>query len=416
MNNSHPARKLRRPLGAALGFLPALMAFAYAPSSSAGATFKIDDTKWLSIGAGLRTSFDAQEDGTAHGTDWSNNFNLDNMRLYVNAQVYKYIKLEFNTEVKAGTSSSGDSIRVLDAIGKFEFDPAFNIWGGRMLVPAERRELNGPFYSAIYDIYSSGTPFESSDFNTQFESNGTSAGAAGRDQGATIWGSVYEGRAQYAVGVFQGLVNGANQNDDLLYAQRLSYNFLDVEKNPGYYTSGTYYGKGGDILTLAVSNQYQYHGAGTVNDPGSFRGTAVDLLYEQNMPNNAGVLTFNGEYKNYGITGFNMASRKLVTNGITNGFAMFEGQSFDTSVMYLVPGKVGIGQFQPYLRYVEVMPIDSSDRNTFEGGLNYIIDGHNAKIMLMYNYGDLATKGLNYTDTASGPHVSSVRLGLQLQI
>ena len=405
-----------RCLAAAKWLLPALMVFSYVPEASAGATFKIDDTKWLSIGAGLRTAFYAQEKGAANGSGWSNNFYLDNMRLYVNGQIHKYIKMEFNTEVKAGTNT-GDSIRVLDAIGKFEFEPWLNSWGGRMLVPAERRELNGPFYSAVYDIFATGTPFESSDFNIEFKNNGTSAGAYGRDQGVTIWGSVFDGgRFQYAVGAFQGLVNGANQNDDLLYAQRVSYNFWEVEKNPGYYTSGTYFGKGGDILTVGASNQYQYHGAGTVNDPGSFRGTAVDVLMEKVLPNNSGVITFNGEYKNYGVTGFGMASRRLVQSGAVLGFAMFEGQAYDVSLMYLLPNKVAIGQFQPYLRYVEVMPIDSSNRNNYEAGLNYIIDGHNAKISLNYNYGDLMTKGLNYTNTVTGDHVSAVRLAFQLQI
>ena len=415
MNNTLKASTLAYRGRVAKCLLPAWLALAGMPDAYAGATFKIDDTKWLSIGAGIRTAFYAQEKGAANGSGWANNFYLDNMRLYVNAQVHKYIKMEFNTEVKAGTNT-GDSIRVLDAIGKFEFEPWFNIWGGRMLVPAERRELNGPFYSAVYDIFAAGTPFESSDFNTEFKTNGTSAGAYGRDQGVTIWGSAYDGgRFQYAVGVFQGLVNGANQNDDLLYAQRVSYNFLEIEKNPGYYTSGTYFGKGGDILTLGVSNQYQYHGAGTVHDPGSFRGTAVDVLFEKVLSNRA-VLTFNGEYKNYGITGFSMASRRLVESGAVLGFAMFEGQAYDVSLMYLLPDKVLIGQFQPYVRYVEVMPIDSSNRNNYEAGLKYIIDGHNANISLNYNYGDLLTKRLNYTDNVTGDHVSAVRLAFQLQI
>ncbi len=36
-----------------------------------------------------------------------------------------------------------------------------------------------------------------------------------------------------------------------MYAGRLTYNFLNPEKNPGYYTSGTYFGTAGDILALA---------------------------------------------------------------------------------------------------------------------------------------------------------------------
>jgi len=379
----------------------------YVPSSHAGATFKIDDTKWISIGAGLRTSFTATEEA-ANAGKWSNDFNLDNIRLYLNGQIHKYFKIEFNTDCQ--TCGDGGEMRILDAIGKFEFDPMFNIWMGRMLVPAERREMNGPFFSAVYDIFEVGTPFEPSDFNTTIRSNGTSAGSYGRDDGATIWGSFFDGRFQYAAGFFRGLRNGANVDDNILYAQRFAYNFLEVEKNPGYYTSGTYYGKGGDILTLGVSNQYQEDGAGTQADPGQFRGTAVDVLFEKPL-DDMGVVTVNGEYKNYGIKGYGMASR--LGGG---GFAMFEGDAYDVSAMYLFPQKVWIGQFQPYVRYVNVDPVKSAGRDNYEAGINYIIDGHNARISLIYRYGDLVTKGLDYSSTAAGDDVSSIKLGFQLQI
>ena len=51
----------------------------------AGATFKIDETKWISIGAGLRTSFSAREDAAGARSDkWSKDFRIDNLRLYIN--------------------------------------------------------------------------------------------------------------------------------------------------------------------------------------------------------------------------------------------------------------------------------------------------------------------------------------------
>ncbi len=381
---------------------------AYSTLSNAGATFKIDETKWISIGAGLRTSFRATEEG-AKDTKWTNDFNLDNIRLYLNAQLHEYIKLEFNTDCQ--TCGNGGEVRVLDAIAKFEINPLFNLWVGRMLVPAERREMNGPFYSAVYNIFSAGTPFESSDFNLTIKSDGTSAGSFGRDDGATFWGSTFQGRLQYAVGFFRGLRGGANADDNILYAQRVAFNFWDVEKNPGYYTSGTYYGSAGDILTLAVSNQYQEDGAGTTSDAGDLRATSVDLLMEKVL-GNGGVVTLNGEYKNYGISsGYSQASRDA-----GGGFAMFEGDAYDVSGMYLFPQKLWIGKAQPFVRYVNVEPEDSADRDVYEAGLNYIIDSHNARISLTWQYGDLLTKGLDYSSSASGDDVHSISMGFQLQI
>lgn len=385
-------------------------------NATAGATFKIDDTKWVSVGAGLRTSFRAQE--SAAGTDgdkWNNDFNLDNIRLYINGQIHKYLKVEFNTDCQ--TCGNGGEVRVLDAIGKFEVNPYANLWVGRMLVPAERREMNGPFYSAVYNIFSAGTPFEPADYNLTIKSDGTSAGSFGRDDGATFWGAAVDGRLQYAVGFFRGLRGGANADDNILYAQRFAYNFWDVEKNPGYYTSGTYYGKGGDILTVGISNQYQESGAGSLESPGNFRGTTADVLLEKVLPDGS-AFTFNGEYKNYGITGpYSQAVRDAEGSpGEPNQFSMFEGNAYDVSAMYLFPQKIGIGQFQPYVRYVNVEPDTSADREVYEAGVNYIIDGHNAKIFAAYQYGDLLTKGLNYKSDASGESVSQMMVGFQWQI
>ncbi len=389
-------------------------AVAYSPLSNAGATFKIDDTKWVSVGAGLRTSFTSTEEAAA-GTKWSNDFSIDNMRLYVNAQIHEYIKMEFNTECQF-CGSNGGEMKILDAIAKFEFNDYLNLWVGRMLVPAERREMNGPFYSANYNVFSTGTPFESADFAGPGSGVGAgTAGLYGRDDGVTLWGAAFEGRLQYAFGVFNGLQSDgtvANADDNLLYAQRIAYNFWDVEKNPGYYTSGTYYGGGGDILTLGISNQYQEDGAGTVADSGDFRGTAVDLLMEKVL-DNGGVITFNGEYKNYAVSsGYSQATR----DSATAGWSMFEGDAYDVGAMYLFPEKVFIGQFQPFIRYTNTMPTNSADRDAYEAGVNYIIDGHNAKIMLNWHYGDRTTKGLDYSSDAAGDDVHSVTLGFQLQI
>ncbi len=407
------ANKIFKPKQYVKAFSAAVLAtsmLGYTSVSNAGATFKIDDTKWVSIGAGLRTSFTATEEAAA-GSKWSNDFSLDNMRLYLNAQIHEYIKLEFNTECQFCGSNGGD-IKVLDAIGKFEFNQYINIWAGRMLVPAERREMNGPFYSAVFNIFSTGTPFDPADFGGPAGIGPDQAGLYGRDDGVTLWGSLMEGRLQYAFGLFNGLRGSANTDDNLLYAQRIAYNFWDVEKNPGYYTSGTYYGSGGDILTLAISNQYQEDGAGTATDKGDFRGTAIDILMEKVL-GNGGVVTINGEYKNYAITnGYSQASR----DSLTPGWNMFEGNAYDISAMYLFPQKIAIGQFQPFVRLTNTLPDNSSDRTAYEAGVNYVIDGHNALISLNWHYGDRITKGLDYSTDASGDKVHSVTLGLQLQI
>ena len=388
------------------------LAMGHMANSHAGATFKIDDTKWVSLGLGLRSSFTTTEGAAGPtGNQWSNDFALDNARLYFAGQLHKYLKVEFNTETQ--TANNGGEVRILDAIAKVEYNNYANLWVGRMLVPGERREMNGPFYSGIYQTFGAGTPFEPADYNLTIKNDGTSAGSYGRDDGATIWGAAFSDRLQYAFGFFRGLRGGANVNDNIMYAQKVSYNFWEVEKNPGYYTSGTYYGKGGDILTISGNNQYQNQGAGVLGTPADFRGTGVDILMEKILPNKA-VLTLEGDYKNYG---FNGAYNEIARNTKPGGFDMFAGQAYDVSGMYMFPEKLGYGFVQPYLRYVNINPNGSTNRNSYQTGINYVIDGHNAVVSLNYIYGDMATKGItNYTAGVKGDSASTLMLGFQWQI
>ena len=185
---------------------------------------------------------------------------------------------------------------------------------------------------------------------------------------------------------------------------------MNVEKNPGYYTSSTYYGKGGDILTLAFAIQHQAGGNGTAAAPGDFTGFSTDLLFEKVL-GNSGVVTLEGEYKYFDS---NLSAAALATPGC---FCLFDGHAWTATGLYLFPQKVGIGQFQPYVRYTANNSHNSADSDEFEVGTNYIIDGHNARISLFYQYGDIATKGrFNFTPSASGKNVSAIKIGLQLQL
>ncbi|HVN88075.1 MAG TPA: hypothetical protein VMW17_24800 [Candidatus Binatia bacterium] len=381
-----------------------------ASEARAGGKISIDDTKWISIGLGGRTSFSAVEDATPAGSGFSKDFNLDNARIYISGQVHKYLKFELNTECAFCGNGSLQDFVLLDAIAKIELTPWFNIWAGRLLVPAERQEMNGPFYSATYDAYK--TPFYPADFSVKFGSGG--AGVYERSQGATLWGAAGpKGAFQYALGVFDGLRSssgsGPNQHDNPLFGTRLAYNFLNVEDNPGYYTSGTYYGGGGDIFTLGLAMQYQEEGSGSFKHPGDFFGVSGDLLFEKPM-SGAGVFTFTGEYKHF------ESNYSTAAFGDSDAFLMFDGDAFWLAGLYLVDQKVGIGKFQPYVRYSDVLPDHSTDRSEIEVGLNYIVDGHNARMSLFYEYGDIATKGLNYAPGAKGDDVSAVKLAIQLQI
>lgn len=376
----------------------------------AGGKIAIDDTKWISVGAGARGSYFTREDQAPNGSEWSDDFNLDNARLYFNGQIHQYVKFELNTECVFCGNSALEEWVLLDAIAKFELSPMLNVWAGRLLIPAERQELNGPFYSSTYDAYR--TPFIPADFSTEFGTGG--AGVYARDHGVNLWGATGpEGALQYVFGVFNGLESaagfGPNQDDNLMYAARLTYNFLEVEKNPGYYTSGTYYGTAGDIFSLAVAMQYQEDGVGSLRNPGDYFGISFDAIFEKKLQNEL-VLTFNGEYKNFS------SDYSALAFADADCFCMFDGDSYSVVGLVMFPEMVGIGRLQPYVRYTDVMPKVSADRDEVEVGVNYIIDGHNARVSMFWQYGDIRTKGLNYSPAAAGDEIHAFQIAVQLQL
>ncbi len=332
-----------------------------------------------------------------------------------------------NPATLTGTTAANSNIGLLDAIGKFEFTPRVNLWVGRLLVPVERGELNGPFYMAVYDGFK--TPFNSADFTETFSKGG--GGVFGRDNGAVFWGELNPGgkQLQYSFGVFTGLQSGGagsvagctaatcgpNQSGNLLYAGRLTFNFLNPEKNPGYYTSGTYYGKAGDILALAVGMTHQNKGAGSFAASSDFTAFTSDLLFEKPLANDMGVITVNAEFKQY-FANYNKAVAFGGAGATANGcFCMFDGHSYTGYILYLIPKEIGIGKFQPYARYTWIQPTGSTNRRETEFGTNYVISGHNARLALFWQYGDLATKGINYAPGVAGNDVHAIKAALQFQ-
>ncbi len=425
----HVARRWKRFVVA--GAMAALVAGmgSTLPSAYAGGTIKADDDKWISIGMGIRTSFNSIEG--AAGGHYSNDFKVDNARIYINGQIHKYVKFTFNTDcfncnVGGGANSFGgnSTIGLLDAIGKFEINERVNLWVGRTLVPSERGELNGPFYHATFDGFR--TPFNPADFSGNFPSgpNGAGSGTAGqaglygRDNGAVFFGKIHPFGTHllYVASVFTGQRGGSNPTGSLLYAGRLQWNLLNDEDNPGYYTSGTYYGTAGDIVAISGNVIHQKDGAGdsVTGNVSDYTGAIVDLLIEKVLPNNAGVLTFNGEFKrywaNYGVGAF--------TNPAGCNFCIFNGHSWTVYALYLLPQEIGIGRFQPYARFTSIDPLYSAMRQEWEYGVNYIISGHNARISAYGRYGDLESKGGPagpFSPGVAGNKVDSFHVALQLQ-
>lgn len=365
MNNNKISMAVAAVLGTAV-LLPV--------PASAGGTIEFGGGKSVSVGAGLRTSMNSVEKAAPNATDDSSDFLVDSVRLYVNGQIHENIKFTFNTERDGSSGVDGD-MRVLDAIAQFEFSDMANVWFGRFLPPSDRSNLDGPYYLNAWNFPAA---------------QAYPAIFAGRDNGIAFWGQTGGGQFKYQAGLFDGTgETGAtppNQKDEMELALRLTYNAWDPE--PGYYNSSTYYGEK-DILAIGVAMMTQSNALGTTAAPRDFTGVSVDGLFEKKL-SNSGVATVEAAWYDY-------------DRGATGA----DSDAYFVLGSYLFPQKVGIGQLQPMVRFQEIdVSGGGTDTEITEFGLNYIIDGHNARISFV----------LGNTETTPGTDANSFQIGAQLQI
>ncbi len=367
--------KQARELAARLALATSIAATATV--AEAGKKFEADENTWISVGAGVRLGYRGTEDAGSESGDWGRDYETESFRIYLNGQLNDWLGFTLNTE-KDG--SNDDWIRLLDAIVRMEFNDYFNIWAGRMLAPSDRSNFDGPYYLGIWDF-----PLVQA-YPAVF---------AGRDDGVAVWGQTGGGQFKYQFGVFEGCrdsapcAEGSNDPDGFLYTGRLTFNFWDPE--PGYYNSSDYYGDK-EILAIGLVAQHQSDATGVPGASGDFTGTSIDFLM-QNKLENDGVFTVESAYYSYDLD--DRANPALLQG---NGYLVLSS--------YLFPEKVGPGQFQPVVRYQDLERTDGgADVRRTEGGLNYIIKGHNARLSLIY--ATTHTEGAGTTD--------SVVLGAQYQ-
>ncbi len=357
-------------------------------TAHASGVISLGGDKSISVGLGMRSSYSDVQHGAPDGSDASA-FSLDSVRLYVNAQANSWLKATFNTE-----RDGAGHINVLDGYAQFEPMDEFNVWIGRMLPPSDRANLDGPYYLNTWTY-----PGVVSQYPAKF---------AGRDDGATVWGKLFDKKLVYSVGVFNGhnrIFGASNQGDSMLYAGRLAFNFLDPEPDPAYYESSTYYGSA-DILTAAFSVQYQPNGVGTALLRRDYTGWNFDGLYEKKFTD-IGTITLESAYYNYDTGSIVDVAPNFGGAGATDNVGgLQQGKAFLVGADFMFPEKIAIGMIQPALRYQEFDPgLGGPIHRQYDIGINYILDGHNARI------------SADYVNVLTG-HASQNQfiLGIQLQI
>ncbi|HEY0905871.1 MAG TPA: porin [Methylophilus sp.] len=349
--------------------------------ANAGATISFGEDKSISVGLGMRTEFSSTEDAASNGSSRSKDFSLDSLRLYMNASLNKYIKATFNTEKKSNGNQDSE-IGIIDGIAQFEFMPEFNVWAGRMLPGSDRANLDGPYYLLAWQY-----PFVSNYANK----------TTGRDDGVAVWGKLLEGRLIYNVGAYEGNTLGTRTlgtptgSDQLKYAGRLQYDFWTPNGAPAFYTGSTTFGTA-DVLSIGIAGQAQQNGAVSTTAMGDYKAWNVDFLMEK-VIGSSGAVTLEGAYYKYDTD-------KVI--------AAYDGKAYLGGIGYIFADKVGWGQFQPYIRYQKYdydVDVVKAAEKQMDYGLNYVIDGFNAKITAVYSK----------TDYVASKDVDKFIVGLQLQ-
>ena len=331
--------------------------------TQAGGTINIGPDQSVSVGFGLRTHFAMIDDAAPDGGD-SKDFELESVRLYMGAQLNKYIKATFNTEKK-----SDNSVQVIDAIAQFEPMSEFNVWFGRMLPPSDRSNLDGPYYLLAWDYPG---------LVSQYPSY-----AVGRDDGVLVWGNI-DKKVVYSVGAFEGhngVLGASNEGDELLYAGRVAINLWEPELAPAYYTGSTYFGAA-NIFTIGLVFQHQADGVGTAADKGDYNGYNIDVLFET-KDTGSGSVTLEGAAYKYDTDDV----VDIAPTGDFNVGGIVQGDAYLLGAAYLFPQQVGWGKFQPYVRYQSFetdLPGDDTEIERTDFGVNYVIAGPNAKLSLTY--------------------------------
>jgi hypothetical protein len=299
-----------------------------------------------------------------------NRFSQENeIDLLLSAPVFSVISLTADLAGTYGPTSATDGslagdFAVLDLIAKFDFDPLFHVWAGRMLVPSDRSNFSGFWFAAPF--YYPGR------FNLFATPVGPRTGPFGRNDGVTVWGELGGGLLKYYGGVYDLFTN----NNPLL-SGRVNLALLNPE--PGYYHSSTYYG-GKDIVALALGAQYQ-RGKGAEPNYGEFN---ADLLFEKNFFA-AGVVDLEGAVYKY--------------DGSDTDYSYFVLAS------YMLPGKQGPGTFQPLIRLQQAKRVTGGDAWTMvDLQIAYVLDNYFARLALGYQYTQI--------DDMRG---NALFLGIQLQ-
>jgi hypothetical protein len=370
-------------------------------ASPAWAGFKMEFGKHTKAEIGFwgQTWFQYVEDGTAGGEKGLKDFMLRRGYFYLKGDVTQY--LSFLTNIAADKVGMDTGTKGVKDVPGTSLGSGFafrDLWVSVNLHDWAKIKL-GRMYVPLTRAYGTTSTKAMMTLDLPFLQGGSRgnilyAQKVGRDDSVVLWGNPLDGLLQYRLMVGEGvegsncaeyppghalageLIKPCNPDDNVRVAGRIAVSLLDPET--GWFNKGTYLGAK-KVLSIGAGidrqGGLQYEASGKA-DQDSLTWT-VDVFFDYPVGN--GAVTVETAY-----IGINNSTQNhpeaytdlLVGDDARNGYL---------NAGYLI-NNLGPGSLQPYFRY-EFVDVKHKNMTHFaSGGLNYYLNGHNAKLTADYMY------------------------------
>lgn len=363
--------------------------------SWAGIKMEVDEKTKGEVGIWMQTWYQYVEGKT--GDKDLNDFILRRAYLYLKGQVTDHVSFfthvasdKVGQENPDGTTVDspgvglGTGVAWRDLWVTLNLDESLMIQVGRMYVPLTRNYGT----TSTKCMLTADLPF------LQGGSRGGIfyAQKVGRDDSVTIWGNPLDGLLQYRFMISEGVEGPNNPEDKLRFVGRISVSLLEPET--GWFNKGTYLGKK-KVLSLGfgADTQRDLTLNGLENQDNEV--WTADVFFDH--PLGGGAVTAEAAYIN--IDNCTQTQPQFFSELEAGD----DAHNWYINAGYLLPGSIGPGRLQPYMRY-ETVGVDkrgvAQDYETdfWSGGLNYYLKGHNAKITADYMYLEQDSNRLYHQD------------------
>jgi len=317
-------------------------------------------------------------------------------------------------ELAKSNSKTNSQIRLTDGYLIGLFDDSFNIKVGLTKIPFTRGNLDECF-----------NPLSTERSAFVYSPYGTDATKNSRDMGFVASGNFVQDHFKYFAAVMEGREGSVDWDNpfndtsftttpepssNLEYVGRLHYSFLDPEGGPtamGY--KGSYLGKKGKVLTVAVAGAYEKDAAykntapaGAMGTPGFTKGIVLnqesvdytswttDVFFEYPFENK-GVLTATALYLNADFEDAYKTARAVADLNTIVGGGGGQRDGYYVKAGYILPMTLGAkGKLQPFVRYEDwnlAYMMGVTDQNVKQEGIgfNYYVLG-NDKLRFSMEY------------------------------